>query len=62
MKRRQDWRDTLKADPTEWLLEKDNPVVRCWVLRDLVGGCQKEVETARQQALRSEVVQEGLSS
>ena len=58
MKRRQDWRDTLKADPTEWLLEKDNPVVRCWVLRDLVGGCQKEVETARQQALRSEVVQE----
>ena len=30
------WKDMLKADPTNWLLEKDNPSVRYYALRDLV--------------------------
>ena len=27
-----DWRSVLKADPTEWLLENDNPSVRYFTL------------------------------
>ena len=30
------WRSVLKADPTEWLLEKDNPSVRYFTLTDLL--------------------------
>lgn len=48
----------MKADPTGWLLEEENPVVCYWVLRDLVEASEEEIEAARQQALRSEVVQE----
>jgi len=29
------WRSVLKADPTEWLLETDDPSVRYWALRGL---------------------------
>ncbi len=31
------WKDALKADPTEWLLEPSNPSVRFWALQDLEG-------------------------
>ena len=31
------WKETLTADPTEWLLEPGNPAVRYWALRDLEG-------------------------
>jgi hypothetical protein len=31
-----DWRRDLKADPTDWLLESDNPSVRYWALTDLL--------------------------
>ena len=58
MGRIEDWRGVLKADPTEWLLEEENPVVRYWALRDLVDASGKEIEGTRQQLLRSEVVQE----
>ena len=29
------WKSVLKADPTDWLLEKDNPSVRYFCLTDL---------------------------
>ena len=58
MARKEDWKGVLKGDPTGWLLEEENPVVRYWVLRDLIGAPEEEVEAARQQVLRSEVVQE----
>ncbi|KPK83438.1 MAG: hypothetical protein AMJ81_08300 [Phycisphaerae bacterium SM23_33] len=48
----------LKADPTDWLLEEDNPVVRWWALRDLVRAPARQVEAARRRALQSEVVRE----
>ena len=31
------WKSRLRADPTGWLLEPDNPSVRYFALRDLVG-------------------------
>jgi hypothetical protein len=31
-----DWKHTLKADPTDWLLELENPSVRCWALVDIL--------------------------
>ncbi|MBU7018417.1 MAG: nitrogen fixation protein NifH [Theionarchaea archaeon] len=32
------WKSLLREDPTEWLLEKENPSIRYWTLRDI---CQK---------------------
>ena len=32
-----DWKSTLKADPTDWLLERDNPSVRYFTLVDILG-------------------------
>ncbi|MBN2336554.1 hypothetical protein JXL21_13430, partial [Candidatus Bathyarchaeota archaeon] len=31
------WRDKLKADMTDWLLEPSDPSVRYWTLRDIEG-------------------------
>jgi len=31
-----DWKSLLKADPTDWLLEKDNPSVRYFTLTDIL--------------------------
>jgi hypothetical protein len=60
MVRQRCWKSMLKADPTEWLLEEDNPVVRYWALRDLAGGSRRQVEAARRRALGSAVVKEVL--
>jgi hypothetical protein len=54
----EDWKNVLKADPTNWLLGDENPVIRHWTLRDLIGAPEEQIEAARQQALKSEVVQE----
>jgi len=35
MGKQQDWKKALKADPTEWLLEPDDPGVRYLALRDI---------------------------
>jgi hypothetical protein len=32
-----DWKSTLKAAPTDWLLERDNPSVRYFTLVDILG-------------------------
>jgi hypothetical protein len=31
------WRDLLEGDPLPWLLEPEDPAVRYWTLRDLLG-------------------------
>jgi len=30
------WKSVLKADPTNWLLENDNPSVRYFTLKDIL--------------------------
>jgi len=49
-----DWRQSLKADPTPWLLEEDNPSVRYVTLRDLLDRPQDDAEViAAQKAIMS---------
>ncbi len=48
----QDWKKLLKVDPTDWLLEEDDPGVRYLALRDIVDADEKEVKTARRKAHR----------
>jgi len=36
MDKQHDWKKLLKADPTNWLLEPDDPGVRYFALRDIV--------------------------
>ena len=31
-----DWKSLLKADPTDWLLENDNPSVRYFTMTDIL--------------------------
>ena len=40
----------LKANPTDWLLERDNPSVRYFTLKDILGKAENdpEVKQARQ--------------
>ncbi len=47
-----EWRKSLKADPTEWLLEPEDPGVRYLALRDIVDASEKEVKAARRKAHR----------
>jgi hypothetical protein len=47
-----DWRPLLKADPTPWLLEADNPSVRYFALRDLLDHPRDDAEViAAQKAI-----------
>lgn len=50
MAKNNDWKKLLKADPTDWLLEEDDPGVRYLVLRDIVDADGKEVKAARTRA------------
>lgn len=52
-----DWRAALKADPTNWLLEEENPSVRYFTLKDILD--RPENDTAVQTARRS-IMQSGL--
>jgi len=38
-----DWRSILNADPTEWLLERENPSVRYFALTDILGKLENDV-------------------
>jgi hypothetical protein len=49
---KQDWKKLLKADPTDWLLEPDDPGVRYLALRDIVDADEKELKAARTKAHR----------
>jgi len=61
MKKQEDWKKVLKADPTDWLLEPDNPGVRYLALRDIVEAGEKEIEAARRIAHREGLIAEVLS-
>jgi len=52
MGKQQDWEKVLKADPSDWLLESDDPGVRYLVLRDIVEANEKEIKDARRKAHR----------
>jgi hypothetical protein len=52
-----DWKAVLKADPTEWLLEKNNPSVRYFALTELLD--QPENDTAVKQA-KEEIMRVGV--
>jgi hypothetical protein len=53
-----DWKSVLKADPTDWLLEEENPSVRYFTLVDILGEPPDapEVETTRCAIMKSGVV------
>ncbi len=52
------WKDLLRSDPTEWLLESDNPSVRYLTLLDIVGRkrADREVKEAKSVIMKSGVV------
>lgn len=52
-----DWKTVLKADPTDWLLEKENPSVRYFTLKDIL---DKPEEDAEVQAAKQEIMQTGM--
>ena len=53
-----DWKSLLKADPTDWLLEKDNPSVRYFTLKDILGRDENdpEVKNARKEIIESGIM------
>lgn len=52
------WKSYLKADPTKWLLEEDNPSVRYFTLRDILDKPQDDIEVvdARRKIMETGVV------
>jgi hypothetical protein len=50
-----DWKSYLKSDPTEWLLEEENPSVRYFALKELLGKKEKnsDVIEARMKIMES---------
>jgi hypothetical protein len=42
-----EWRSLLNDDPTDWLLEDDNPSVRYFTLRDILGKPETDPEVKR---------------
>jgi hypothetical protein len=53
-----DWKHVLKADPADWLLEKDNPSVRYFALSQLLDKPQNssEVQAAKKEIMLTGVV------
>lgn len=53
----------LKADPTDWLLEEDNPSVRYFTLTDIIGRSEKdaEVKEAKEEIMKTGLVPKILS-
>lgn len=53
-----DWKEPLRADPTDWLLEPDNPSVRYFTLRDILERPEDDLEViaARGAIMTSEPV------
>ena len=52
MEHHKDWKKLLKADPTGWLLEPEDPGVRYLALRDLTDAGGNELSAAREKAYR----------
>jgi len=57
------WKSMLKADPTNWLLEEDNPSVRYFTLTDLLKHSDNasEVAKSKQQIMETGIVPQILS-
>jgi hypothetical protein len=53
-----EWKDNLKADPTDWLLSESNPSVRLWVLKELFDKKDNsaQVKQAQDQVMKSNEV------
>ena len=58
-----DWENYLNADPIKWLLEEENPSVRFFTLRDLVGNGSNEakINLARDMIMEQGIVPKILS-
>ena len=52
MLNKENWKKQLKADPTDWLLEEDDPGIRYLALRDVVEADEREIKAARTKAHR----------
>ena len=50
----EEWKSCLNADPVEWLLEKENPSVRYWALKDIL---RKSEEDPAVIQTRAEILQ-----
>jgi hypothetical protein len=50
--KKEDRRESLRADPIDWLLEEGDPGVRYLTLRDIVDADERETEAARRKAHR----------
>ena len=46
-----EWMNELKADPTDWLLEPENPAVRYWTLVDILGRPDDDAEVQEARAV-----------
>ncbi|MCJ7469877.1 nitrogen fixation protein NifH, partial [Candidatus Bathyarchaeota archaeon] len=57
------WKSMLKADPTNWLLEEDNPSVRYFTLTDLLKHSENtsEVAKSKQQIMKTGIIPQILS-
>jgi hypothetical protein len=53
-----DWKHVLKADPVDWLLEKDNPSVRYFALSQLL---DKPESSSEVQAAKKEIMLSGVA-
>jgi hypothetical protein len=53
-----DWKSTLKADPTDWLLEEDNPSVRYFALTEILDepADRTEVKEAKNAIMNTGVI------
>ena len=51
------WKSVLQADPTEWLLEEDNPTVRSLTLTDIL---EKPVDDPEVRRAQEEIMATGL--
>jgi len=55
-----DLKSVLKADPTDWLLEKDNPSVRYFTLTDILEKSENDPEV--KEAFQVDIEQKGKPS
>ena len=57
-KKLENWKSLLKADPTDWLLEDNNPSVRYFTLKDILGKPETdaEVKKARKAIMTTDIV------
>jgi hypothetical protein len=57
-KNSESWKFRLKADPTDWLVEKENPSVRYFTLKDILGKAENDpdVKDAREKIMTTGIV------